>query len=187
MNQSALLLRVAVFLVLSLKVTFVFAQPTNQLAETTPDRVQFRAILEALNPPSFPLTNFEARTVWSNNNVLRDRAAQKLRTIGTNALPLLLAELKAVGTIEATNATAAIGPKREVGAALKALGPICKPLLSELVQELMAGRNPENAADGLVAIGREGGPYLVQALTNSNSSVRTCGVINLWYFKAIRT
>lgn len=148
---------------------------TRLYAQETPlSRRQFQAILDSLDSPF-------------TKNPERNEAAAKLRDLGTNALPFLLEELKAVGRIEETNVLAATNRKVKVQTAFEVLGSRARPLVPELVAELNAGRSLGNAPHALAQIGGlEAGLALVQAITNANARIRASGASAVQYFKENR-
>lgn len=135
------------------------------------DQYQFQAILDALDSPFA-------------KNQEQDRAAAKLRALGTNALPFLMAEVRTLGKIEATNLVAANDLKMKLQGAFKVLGSEAKPLLPELIAEFKAGRSLGVTPYALAQIGGdEAGRALVQAITNTNPQVRASGASAIEYFK----
>jgi hypothetical protein len=132
---------------------------------------QFQALLDALDSP-FTKTPQHAR------------AAADLRNLGTNAMPLLLSQVKLLDTLKGTNSASALNQQTKLQAAFDVLGPQAKSLLPELVAEFKSGRNLGITAYALGRIGgAEAGHALVQAITNSSPQMRASGASSIEYFK----
>lgn len=131
----------------------------------------FHAILDELDSP-FAMTP-EHR-----------QAARMLHALGTNALPLLMAEVQTLGKIEATNIAGGVDLKMKLQAAFEVLGPKAKPLLPELISEFNAGQSLGITPFALAQIGGDrAGHALIHAMDNTNEQIRVSGVVAIQYFK----
>lgn len=135
---------------------------------------EFSTILYELvvSLPEGPINESE-REALAKQRKQEQKAVEKLQQLGTNCLPRLMAEVRAVGRVEATNRVAAMEPTRRITRAFEILGTDAKPLLPMLVEELHTGRSVGPSMAGIVKIGgTDAGIALVRGLTNSDSTIR---------------
>lgn len=156
-------------------VTFI-SQKTDRAHVKTPHQAtdDFRAVLDALIVP-LPegRLNESGRESLSKRRKEEQEAVEKLRQLGTNALPPLLEEVRAIGRVEATNRSAAMDATRRLARAFEILGGDARPLLPMLVEELHTGRSIGPSIAGIVNIGgTDAGLALVPGLTNSDTVIR---------------
>lgn len=143
-------------------------KPPNQETD------DFATLLHALVVP-FPdgRLNESDREALSTRRKEEQEAVQKLRQLGTNALPRLMEEVRAVGRVEATNRNAAVDATRRLARAFEILGNDARPLLPMLIEELHTGRSIGPSIAGIVNIGgTDAGLALVRELTNSDPVIR---------------
>jgi hypothetical protein len=140
-------------------------------------------------PLSVWLRSFDMGTAKEEADV----AADAVRHIGTNALPMLLEMIRSKDSkwesivIEVNRRQSLVHLPLELGlarrmraaSAFHALGAEARPAVPALVEVLF--NNPDNteASLALVAIGPEAIPPLMQALTNGDPKIRTVAVITL--------
>jgi HEAT repeats len=120
---------------------------------------QFSQILSELGPAS-PEAN-------------RATAAIKLQQMGTNAFPFLVAEMNSFKwhTPEEKDEKI-LSRTRRLRGAFQVLGANLLPMTGEFVRDLDTNRNFVNALDGLCAIGEQGVPFIIGAMTNRQSALR---------------
>jgi len=163
-------IRVVILIALLLHGDELCAQHQDARSPASLDARELQAILDTLYDPL-------------SNQQERDRVAAKLRNLGTNCLPLLMKEMKAIDGIEATNVMAAMTRKAKVQAAFEVLASQAKPLLPELMAEFNAGRTLGTAPHALARIGgNEAGLTLVRALTNADPRIRMAAASSVQYF-----
>lgn len=113
-----------------------------------------------------------------------ERAAEILRRYGTNALPLLMAEVREIGRIQARNPGAAMDRKLQLMAAFKALGPMAEPLVPELIAEFRAARSLGIVPYALEMTGtEEAHRALIEGLTNANRQIRVAAIASIGSLK----
>lgn len=103
----------------------------------------------------------------------RVRAAQELRQLGTNAFPLLVAEMNSFRwhTPEERDETI-VSRTRRLREAFQVIGTNLAPLIPEFLANLDTNRNFVSALDGLAATGELGVRHIVEAVTNQQSPIR---------------
>jgi hypothetical protein len=134
----------------------------------------FMTILHVLVVP-LPVgrINESDRETLSTRRKEEQEAVEKLRQLGTNALPRLMEEVRAVGRVEATNRNAAVDATRRLARAFEILGDDARPLLPLLIEELHSSRSVVPSIVGIVNIGgTDAGLALVRGLTNSDPVIR---------------
>jgi hypothetical protein len=148
----------------------------------------FSAMLDALVVP-FPEGRLSEsqRDALAKRRVAQQEAVERLRKLGTNALPRLMEEVYAVGRIEATNRNAAGERTQRLARAFEILGGDASPLLPLLIEELHAGRSIGPSMAGIVYIGStDAGLALLPGLTNSDPEIRRWTMSALSYFATNR-
>lgn len=126
---------------------------------------------------------------WVTNSVelrewlmLKSNAAARLRELGTNALPRLMAEVRRLEHIKDTNIASIAAGK--VAGAFEALGPMAEPVLPELIKDFQAGRNIGVALAGIVYIGkREGALAIIPGLTNADPDIVQATISAISFFR----
>lgn len=144
----------------------------------------FSAILDALVVP-LPEGRLSEpqRQALAEQRKAQQEAVEKLRQLGTNALPRLMEEVQAVGRVEMTNRNAAMNGTRRIARAFEILGGDARPLLPLLIEELHTGRSIGPSMAGIVNIGgTDAGLALVPGLTNSDPDIRNWTMSALSYF-----
>jgi HEAT repeat protein len=103
----------------------------------------------------------------------RSNATIRLQQMGTNAFPLLVAEMNSFkwDVAEEKDQRVLIRTQR-LRAAFEAFGTNLAPLTGEFVTDLDTNHNFVSAIQGLVAMGEVGAPYLLAAMTNREAPVR---------------
>jgi hypothetical protein len=112
-----------------------------------------------------------------NPEKTRQRAKEAIEKMGTDALPFLLKELRALDESSITNyySTGLETQRFKIFAAFEALGPIAKPAIPQLTDMMRAGGNSScSAAHALTTVGPEGALSLSSALTNGALPLRVC-------------
>jgi hypothetical protein len=158
-------------------------------APAHPEKVdEFEAMLHALwFLPKDPITNRSDMEAFRKQEKEKQAAEEKLRQLGTNALPRLLEEVRAVGRIEATNRSAAFVPSMQLASAFAVLGSEARPLLPMLIEEFRAGRSIGPCVAAFQHIGgTDCGLILVSGLTNSDPLIRNGAVSVLSSFATNR-
>jgi hypothetical protein len=151
-------------------------QKTNSARVESPrqDTDDFITILHALVAPlpEGRVSELDKETL-STRRKEEQEAVEKLRQLGTNAFPRLMEEVRAVGSVEATNRNAAVDATRRLARAFEVLGDDARPLLPLLIDELHSGRSVGPSIVGIVNIGgTDAGLALVRGLTNSDPVIR---------------
>jgi hypothetical protein len=113
----------------------------------------------------------------------REQAANRLKQIGTNALPALLDRVKTIDRVNATNSQLAHKLADELEGAFKVLGKDASPILPDLIKEFKTGRC--NTAS--IAIAQIGGADAVhtftEALTNADFGVKLSALASIQILK----
>lgn len=110
----------------------------------------------------------------------QDAAAVRVRELGTNAVPYLIASLEKQGagidTMFGWNGMTAESFQRRATLAFEALGPEGSPAIPDLVR-LLHGKNcPWSAAQALAAIGPEGWAVLTTNIFYTNGDAAGCAI-----------
>jgi HEAT repeat protein len=133
-----------------------------------------------------PVSAVVADLYYKNPKETREAASQALVKLGTNALPYLLEEVRALGKLQDADLTNFdLTPELRVrqfnvSFAFKTLGPIAKPAVPELTNLLDQGKGPLVAADALSWIdGSVAASAFTHALTNRDLRVRIAGASRL--------
>ncbi len=107
-------------------------------------------------------------------------AAQAIQTMGTNALPYLLAALEQGETVShqifGKYATSTNAWHHQAALALDALGPQAAPIIPELTRILHGATSPKEAAIALSAIGPAGWEVLTQSILDTNGFAGACSI-----------
>ncbi len=136
--HKKLIIAIVVGLILT-KATCDSQQTNATLGTEIPakERNAFKALLDALVVSQPEGTwNDSDREVLSEHRKKQQEAIEKLRQLGTNALPLLMEEVRAVGRVEKTNRSAAFKDTQQLGKAFEILGSSASPLVPLLISEL---------------------------------------------------
>jgi HEAT repeat protein len=122
-----------------------------------------------------PLSRWADDMTLDHSKAVRDQAQEAIRQIGTNAIPFLLEELRALAEINLTNYNTPEWQDRRyrIHTAFAALGPIAEPAIPSLT-DLMNGSSSATAcaAYALAEIGPKGVIPLVKTLTNGSLEIR---------------
>lgn len=110
------------------------------------------------------------------NPSMREDATGEIRRLGTNALPMLLSELRGSAVSPMFPDLSTEERQRRVLLGFRVLGRTASPAIPALENELLHGTNGGYAAAALAAIGIEALPSFSKALTNKAVSVRAAAV-----------
>ncbi len=136
------------------------------------ERQEMASILEQLDP--------------TNSEVNRIEAVDRVKRLGTNAFPLLIAEMNSFKWHTPQEKDQAIIDRtRRLRMAFEVFGTNLVQLTNEFVKNLNTNRNFVSAMDGIVATGEKGIPYLIAALTNREAAIRLNAVAGI--LKVART
>jgi hypothetical protein len=110
----------------------------------------------------------------------RDKAVESLRHLGTNAFPLLVAEMNSFKwQTPQEKDERIISRTQRLRTAFDVFGTNLAPLTQEFVANLDTNRNFVSALDGLAAMRERGAVHLVEAMTNREPPVRFNAVITI--------
>lgn len=187
MQKARVLVSLVVLAVVAAIATFFILTRESTTRTQIPRREidDFDSVLHALDVP-FPVGQINEfdREVFAKGRKEREKAVEKLRQMGTNALPRLMEEVRTAAKIEVTNRTQAIDTNRRLILAFEVLGSDAWPLLPQLIEEFHAGRCIGASAAGIKIIGgTDAGLALVAGLTNLNPNVRYAAMSALSSFR----
>jgi len=145
---------VTLALVISI-VAHAFAQKPQSVSEK-----QFDELLVQLKSPF-------------STSARHNQAAEQLKLLGTNALTLLIKDVRSIDQIAKTNSPLAHARADQLQAAFIVLGKEARPILPELVEEFRNGRSLGNAPHAIAQIGDyEAIRILIGGLTNREYNVK---------------
>lgn len=123
------------------------------------------------------MLNILAELGSTNSAAVQKDAVERLQRLGTNAFPFLIAEMDSFKWHTPQEQDQSIIDRtRRLQRAFNVLGTNLIPLTNEFVSSLNTNRNFVSALNGLAAMGNQGIPYLILALTNGNADVRFAAV-----------
>lgn len=125
--------------------------------------IQFSRILKQLDPAS--------------PESVRAEAVQNMRNLGTNAFPLMVTEMNSIKWhVPVEKDEEIIHRSQRLCAAFEIFGTNLAPLTQDFVANLNTHSNFVGALNAFVVMGRQGLPYVDEALTNDEAPIRFAAV-----------